>query len=187
MSIYDLPAQEFNDSLAEALEKLPEFKMPEWALFVKTGVSKIKPPTDNDWWYHRAASIIRQVSIRGLVGVSRLRVRYGSKQNRGMKPEKFTKSSGKLIRTILQQAETAGFLEKVVDGKKRGRKLTEKGKQFLDSIKITKPKKEKQEPIVNKEEQEVKELKQEPIVNQEEQENKQEIQELNEQKPIEEK
>ena len=36
-NIYEIPAQEFNNKLASELEKMPEFKMPEWALFIKTG------------------------------------------------------------------------------------------------------------------------------------------------------
>lgn len=133
--VYEIKAQEFNDKLAQALKQMPEFKMPEWALFVKTGVSRIKPPIENDWWYNRAASILRQIYINEVVGVNRLRTRYGSKYNRGMKPEIFAKSSGKLIRTILQQSEAAGFLEKVTEGKRKGRKLTDKGKTFLEEIK----------------------------------------------------
>jgi len=136
MNVYEIPAQEFNDNLAVALKKMPEFKMPEWALYIKTGVSRIKPPTDNEWWYNRAASILRQIYINKVVGVNRLRVRYGSRYNRGMKPEIFQKSSGKLIRTMLQQGEAAGLLEREdMNGLRKGRKLTEKGKEFLDSIK----------------------------------------------------
>jgi len=52
-----------------------------------------------------------------------------------MRPERFRKGSGKIIRVILQQAETAGFLEKYNEsGKKAGRRLTEKGKEFLEGI-----------------------------------------------------
>ncbi len=135
MTVYDLSPQEFNDKLALALKNMPEFKMPEWAYFVKTGVSKIKPPVENDWWYNRAASILRQIYKNDIVGVNRLKVRYGSKLNRGMMPERFRKGSGKIIRVILQQAEKAGFLQKVLDEKRRGRRLTEKGKRFLEGIK----------------------------------------------------
>ena len=129
-----LEAHGYNKKLAEAFKKIPEFEMPEWAEFVKTSVSKARPPFDNDFWYRRAASILRQIYRKGTVGVSRLRTRYGSKKNRGNRPERFKKGSGKIIRIILQQAEKAGFLEKVV-GKKAGRKLTSKGKEFLEEIK----------------------------------------------------
>jgi len=135
MTVYEIPAQEYNNKLADALKKMPEFKMPEWAFFVKTGTGKIKPPMSNDWWYNRAASILRQIYINKVVGVNRLRNKYGNRKNRGMKPERFAKGSGKIIRTILQQAEKTGFLEKVKEGKRFGRKLTKKGTEFLDLIK----------------------------------------------------
>jgi len=143
MSVYDQNPNEYNNKLAEALKEKEEFKMPDWAAYVKTGVSKERPPAEDDFWYKRAASILRQLYINGVVGVGRLRTRYGSKKDRGMKPEKFKKASGKIIRIILQQAEKAGFVEKF-KGKKSGRKLTEKGKEFLDSIKLNKETKEEE-------------------------------------------
>lgn len=135
MNIYDIPAQKYNDLLAAKLKTMPEFAMPEWALYVKTGVSKVRPPMNNEWWYARVASILRQISIHGIVGVGRLRTRYGSRKNRGMKPEAFMKASGKAIRIMLQQAEKAGLLEKVKEGKRFGRRLTAKGKEFMEEIK----------------------------------------------------
>lgn len=134
MGVYDIPADEYNKKLAEALKQIPEFKMPEWAAFVKTSVARERPPAETDFWYKRAASILRQIYIKGIVGVNRLRTRYGGRKNRGMKPEEFRKGSGKIIRTILQQAEKAGIVEKFKD-KRAGRRLTTKGKELLDSIK----------------------------------------------------
>jgi len=129
----EVDAGRFIDSLAAELKKIKEFEMPEWAKFVKTSPAKERPPTESDWWYKRAASILRQIYIRKIVGVERLRTRYGARKNRGAKPEEFRKASGKVIRVILQQAEKAGFVEKA-EGTKKGRRLTEKGKQFLESI-----------------------------------------------------
>jgi small subunit ribosomal protein S19e len=135
MSIYELPADKYNEKLGAAIEKMPEFAMPEWALFVKTGVCTIRPPMDNHWWYKRVASILRQIYINGIVGVGRLRNKYGGRKNRGVRPEVFAKASGKIIRVMLQQAEKAGYLEKVKEGKRFGRRLTLNGKKFLESIK----------------------------------------------------
>jgi len=134
-NVYAIPAQKYNDLLAAALEKMPEFKMPEWAFYVKTGNSKLRPPMDSKWWYNRAASILRQIYIHGIVGVQRLRTKYGGRKNRGMKPETFMKASGKAIRLVLQAGEKAGFLEKVKEGKRFGRRLTKSGKDFLEGIK----------------------------------------------------
>ena len=82
---------------------------------------------------------MRQIYKNNIVGVNRLRTKYGSKKNRGVKPEKFQRAGGKIIRTILQQADKAGFTEVIKDNKginkKAGRKLTEKAKRFMEEIK----------------------------------------------------
>lgn len=139
-SVYELDAQEYNKRLAGALEKIPEFKEPEWIKFVKSGAAKERPIEDPDFWYHRAASILRQIYKKKIVGVNRLRTKYGSKKNRGFKPEEFRRAGGKIIRIILQQADKAGFTEiaKDIKGlrrKKPGRILTEKGRLFLEELK----------------------------------------------------
>ena len=134
--VYELDGREYNERLADILKSMPEFEVPEWADFVKTGVAKDRPPVEEDFWYKRAASILRQIYIQKVVGVGRLRTRYGSKKDRGMKPDKFRKASGKIIRIILQQAEKAELIEKHnIPGKRAGRKLTDKGKELLEGIK----------------------------------------------------
>lgn len=138
--VYDLDVQEYNIKLAEALKKVPEFEEPNWVKFVKSGASKKRPIEDKDFWYRRSASILRQIYKMKIVGVSRLRTRYGSRISRGYKPEEFRKAGGKIIRTILQQSDKAGFTEisktiKGVRSKRPGRQLTEKGKKFMEGIK----------------------------------------------------
>ena len=134
--VFEMQADEYNKKLAEILKAMPEFKQPEWSLFIKSGTAKKRPPQNPDFWYKRAASILRQIYIKKVVGVNRLRTRYGSKKNRGFKPEQFKKSSGKIIRAILQQAESAGLLEKFNEsGKRAGRRLTEQGKKLLEEVK----------------------------------------------------
>jgi len=134
MTIYDIKIEEVNLKIATELKKIDEFQAPEWVSFVKSSVARVRPIDEADFWYKRAASILRQIYIKGVVGVGRLKTRYGGRKKRGVRPEKFRKGSGKIIRVILQQAEKAGLVEKV-KGKKSGRKLTVKGKQLLDSIK----------------------------------------------------
>ncbi|MCD6535453.1 MAG: 30S ribosomal protein S19e [Thaumarchaeota archaeon] len=102
---------------------------PPWAPFVKTGVHKERPPQDPDWWYIRAAAIMRKLYIRGPIGVSRLRTLYGGRHRRGHRPPKFAKGSGAIIRKILQQLEGAGLVQKA---DKKGRILTPKGRELLE-------------------------------------------------------
>lgn len=138
--VYELPAQEYNLKLAESLKKIPEFKEPEWAKFVKSSPSKERPIDDPDFWHKRAASILRQIYKKKIVGVNRLRTKYGSKKNRGFRPEKYKRAGGKIIRTILQQSDAAGITTiakdiKNVKSRRPGRQLTEKGKKFMEDIK----------------------------------------------------
>lgn len=131
--IRSIESGKYNSLLAEAIKKSGDFEKPEWIAIVKTGANKERPNTDDDFWYKRAASILRQVYIKGVVGVERLRTRYGGRKDRGVKPAEFRKAGGKIIRTILQQAEKSGLLEKV-KGRKSGRQLTKTGKEFLESV-----------------------------------------------------
>ena len=139
-NVYEMNAHEFNQKLADALKKVPEFKEPEWAQFVKSGPAKERPIEDPDFWHKRSASILRQIYKKDVLGVNRLKTKYGSKKDRGMKPEEFRKASGKIIRVILQQSDAAGFteIEKAMVGvksKRPGRKLTKKGRELLEEIK----------------------------------------------------
>ncbi len=140
MTVYDIDAQEYNLKLAEALKKVEAFEAPEWAAFVKSSPSKERPIDDPDFWHKRSASILKQIYKKNIVGVNRLRTKYGSKKNRGFAPERFQRAGGKIIRTILQQADQAGFTEIAQDirgvrSKKPGRQLTAKGKEFMEEIK----------------------------------------------------
>ena len=136
--IFSKEPQKFNEKLAEALKQIPEIEIPKWAYFVKSGMAKERAPADEDFWYKRAASILRQLYLRGVVGVGKFRTRYGSRKRRGGRPDEFRKASGKIIRVILQQAEKAGMVEKVAKGKQFGRRLTQAGRDFLDSIEVKK-------------------------------------------------
>ena len=138
-AVFDLKPQEYNLKLAQALKQIPEFKEPEWAQFVKSGPAKERPIDDEDFWHKRSASILRQIYLKGIVGVNKLRTKYGSKKDRGMRPEEFRKAGGKIIRTILQQSDRAGFTEiaksiRGVRSKKPGRQITDQGKKFLEGI-----------------------------------------------------
>lgn len=131
-SVYDIEPIELIKKASEELRK--DITVPEWANYVKTGPSKERPPLQQDWYYYRAASILRKIYMLGPVGVNKLRVKYGSKKNRGMQPAIFKKSSGKIIRSILQQLEKNGYIKQVQKGSHKGRIVTPKGKSFLDKL-----------------------------------------------------
>ena len=131
-TVYDVNGQELVVKAAEELKKSKNLEMPDWAKVVKTGAGQERVPTDPEWWYKRAASVLRRVYMRGPIGVSKLRTLYGTRKNRGTQPEIFYKGAGKIIRTILQQLEKEELIKQTEKGVHKGRVVTPKGKSLLD-------------------------------------------------------
>ena len=131
MNIKELPADKLIERTAHRLKGMEQFKPPEWARFVKTGVHKERAPQQEDWWHIRAAAVMRKLGIEGVIGVERLRKEYGGRKNLGHKPEHKKKASGSVIRNVLKQLESAEF---VVTRKSKGRMLAPKGKSLLTEV-----------------------------------------------------
>lgn len=125
---YDVSVSKIIDVMAEELKAMPEIIPPPWTPFVKTGVNKELPPENPDWWYIRAAAVLRKIYIRGPLGTRRLKSYYGGKKNRGSKAEKARSGSGSIIRKVLQQLEKARFVQTVP----AGRQITARGMSFVD-------------------------------------------------------
>jgi len=147
-NIYDVEATELIEKTAEELKKIDSIKSPVWGAYVKTGMHKERPPVERDWWYMRAASILRQVALKGPIGVQKLRVKYGGKKNKGVKAEHFYKASGNIIRKVLQQLEKAELIKKGEAGVHKGRVLALKGTKLLNSVAKSLSKIEKKPSVV---------------------------------------
>jgi small subunit ribosomal protein S19e len=130
----DINPSKLIEKTAERLKSVSEVKAPEWSRFAKSGMHKERPPHRKDWWHVRAAAILRTVYLRGPIGVSKLRTKYGGRKKRGTRMAHFYKGSGSVMRKVLQQLEKAGLVE--LDDKKvrKGRKVTPKGRSFMDGI-----------------------------------------------------
>ena len=107
---------------------------PEWIPFVKSGSHNERAPDDADFWYVRSASILRKIYLKGPIGTEKLRIEYGGRKRRGTKPNEFKKSGGAIIRTALQQLESAGFIKKVGN---KGREMTDIGRSYMDKLSST--------------------------------------------------
>ncbi len=132
--IKDIDSSKFIKAAGDELKKIKEISPPIWATFAKTGSNTKFSPQQDDWWYIRAASILRKIQLRQPLGVSKLRNYYGGKKERGHKPERFRRAGGNHIRKILQQLESAGLVITKKNGLKRGRLLTDKGMEFTRKI-----------------------------------------------------
>lgn len=131
-TVYDVPPQEFLAEVSKELRSVSSVKPPVWAKFVKTGPHKKRTPDNPDWWFDRVASVLRTVYMKGPIGISHLRVKYGGRKKRGVRPEIFVKASGNILRKALQQLESAGLVEKVKT--KKGRVISTAGMSFCDKI-----------------------------------------------------
>ncbi len=132
-TIFDVPPNDLITEVAAKLKDVSEVEPPVWATYVKTGMHKQRPPTQDDWWYLRCAAIMRTCARLGPVGVSKLRTKYGGKKNRGHKPERSCRGSGNIIRKALQQLEAAKLLKQMQVDKRKGRIVTSKGQALLDA------------------------------------------------------
>lgn len=133
VTLYDVPADALLEALAEKLEG--ELDEPDWAPYATSGTGREFPPEQADYWYVRAASVLRTVAKDGPVGVERLANRYGSVKagtaRYGMKPRHRTAGSRKQLRTMLQQLEDAGYLERPPNDE--GRVVSAAGRSLLDT------------------------------------------------------
>ncbi len=140
-TVFDVRPADLIEKLSEYLQKhVEEVKPPEWAIYVKLSSHNIRPPQDKNWWYVRAASLLRKIYIHGPIGVERLRKMYGGRRRNRTRPEHSRKAAGGIIRKILIQLEAAGLVEKTP----KGRVLTPKGRSLLDKISTIIVKKEYQ-------------------------------------------
>ena len=130
--MYESDTNEVIAITAKKLQDIENIKAPQWAPFVKTSVSRERPPIQKDWWYLRAASILRTVRMKGPIGVNKLRSKYGGRKNRGHKPDAHFKGSGNIIRKSLQQLREAGLIEQKEAGNHKGNVITGKGMSLLD-------------------------------------------------------
>ena len=131
VNVYDGPAENLINRLAERFKVEGKIMPPEWAEYVKTGVHKEKAPIQEDWWYIRVAAVLRKVYIKGPIGVSHLSSEFGGKVDRGSKPYKARKGSMSIIRKALMQLEELGLVE---NEKGKGRMISAQGRSLLDNV-----------------------------------------------------
>ena len=130
VTVYDVPSEKLIENVARKLKDSGAVNPPEWAEFAKTGVHTEKAPMQPDWWYTRAASVLRKVYVKGPIGTSKLAAEYGGSVDRGSRPNRAVKGSRSVIRKSLMQLESSGLVAK---NKNNGRMVTPKGQALLDN------------------------------------------------------
>ncbi|MDE1860100.1 MAG: 30S ribosomal protein S19e [Candidatus Micrarchaeota archaeon] len=128
-NVFEVDTAELIKRTAEKL-KTAGIKKPPYIQLVKTGSGRERPPADPDFWYVRCASVIRQVYINGPVGISKLRLKYGSKKGHVVTRHHNYRAGGSIIKDAFTALEKLGYVKST----KQGRVITSTGKSFLDKI-----------------------------------------------------
>jgi len=133
VTLYDVPAEEFIDELADRLAD--RLETPDWVEHTKTGQDRELPPQQEDFWETRAASLFRKVAINGPIGVERLATEYGGTKdgsNRyAVAPANHVAGSKKIIREALSQLEAEDLVQ---TAQGEGRRTTADGDALLDEV-----------------------------------------------------
>ena len=129
VTVYDVEPNKLIEKAAEKLKGMRIVK-PDFVGLVKSGAHTERPPQQDNFWYVRCASILRQAYVKDLVGTNKLRRHYGGRKRRGLRRERHVPAGGATIRKAMQELEKAGLLIK----QKNGRTLSPKGRQFLDTV-----------------------------------------------------
>lgn len=132
VSAHDVPSNRLIGALAEQIKAIPGVAPPQWSHWVKTGSHAERPPNSPDWWFTRAASLMRKLYVHGPVGLTDLERAYGGSKARAYFPKHHMDAGGSNIRKILQQLEQAELVSKTA----KGRVLSSKGRALLDKASI---------------------------------------------------
>merc|ERR1712072_1394208 len=133
VTVKDVPADAFIKACADFLKRQPKFDVPKYHDIVKTGTFKEFASYDEDWFYVRAASILRKVYLRKGTGVGALKKWYGGSDgtHRGTRKAHFATASGAIIRKAMCELEKLEMMEHADHG---GRVISSKGRAEMDRI-----------------------------------------------------
>ena len=117
--------------MANHLKQEGKLFVPNCAEFIKTSHGRERAPQNPDWYYMRAAAVLRRIYIRPGVGLGGLAKKFANKKNRGSQPEITTKAAKGPLHWACKSLEG---LKLVGKGKESGRVLTSAGRKRCDTI-----------------------------------------------------
>jgi len=134
VNAFTLPPELLIARTAKELKEKSIINPPEWSHNVKTGYFKENIPDQSDWFYIRAAAVLRKIYSKGPIGIQKLRKEFGHKNNRGSRPSRSARASGAVLRNIVRQLEKN---ELIAIEESNGRKISSKGMSFLDAMALS--------------------------------------------------
>ena len=109
-------SQRLTTAIAAHLKQEGKLNVPAWVGDVKTSSYKVYVPDNEDWFYVRAASIMRRLCKR-TAGIGSLTKVYGGKTRKMVKPAISTRASKNPNRKAVQALEALGWLKMGTKGR----------------------------------------------------------------------
>merc|ERR1711862_274229 len=119
ITLKDVPTNDFIAAYANYLKKHNKITPPAWHDLVKTGHLHELAPYDEDWFFTKAAAVVRKVYIKPHLGVGKMAQLFGGKKRYGSARKHNAKASKGVIRAALKALEDAGILMRYNDKKNK--------------------------------------------------------------------
>jgi len=127
----DVSANKWVRAMASHLKQTGKLFVPTCAEFVKQSHGNQRAPQNPDWYFYRAAAVLRRIYQRPGTGYGGLSKPFGMKKNNGSRPEKFVRAAKGMLHWVCKSLEGMKLIGK---GKKSGRVITKEGKRKCDAI-----------------------------------------------------
>ncbi|MDG7048041.1 MAG: 30S ribosomal protein S19e [Nitrososphaerota archaeon] len=98
--------------------------------YVKSGSHTTHQPINQDWWYIRAASLLRKVYTKGPISLKELEKEYGGRKRIGYRIAHHRDAGSSIIRKLLIQLQAANLVTKTP----KGRIITPEGRSLMDKL-----------------------------------------------------
>ena len=130
-TVRDVPANKWVKAMASHFKREGKILVPTCTDFLKTSHGREKAPQNHDWYYYRAAAVLRRIYLRPGTGYGGMSKAFGNKKNKGSKPEATVRAATGPIHWACKSLEGLKLIGK---GKSKGRVLTRTGRKQCDSV-----------------------------------------------------
>ena len=127
----DVSAYKWIRAMAAHLKQSGKLFVPNCTELMKQSHGNQRAPENPDWYFYRAASVLRHVYIHPGTGYGGLGKAFAIKKNNGSRPEKTVKATRGLLHWVCRSLEG---LKLIAKGKAKGRVLTREGRRKADAI-----------------------------------------------------
>lgn len=130
-TVRDVPAYKWVKAMASQFKREGKLQVPNIAELVKTSHGRERAPQNADWYYLRAAAVLRHIYLRPGNGYGGLAKAFAIKKNNGSKPERTTKAATGPLHWACKSLEG---LKLIAKGKGHGRVVTKEGRKRADTV-----------------------------------------------------